>query len=127
MVIFEKFDANQQYASANKVKVGDTIYVREECADQQLAEKDKEIADLKEWVDWYKMWHDKFKKQIEDLTTELETYRPTRLKGEGQTKCSKCGDLSWTDFGYSKYKGQILCDKCLEEVLKGKDLCEKQK
>ena len=95
---------------------------REICEDlrSELAEKDKDFA-------WYKIWHDKFKKQIEDLTTELETYRPTRLKGEGQTKCSKCGDLSWTCFGYSKYKGQILCDKCLEEVLKGKDLCENQK
>ena len=76
----------------------------------------KYIDELKNDIGWYKMWHNKFKKQIEDLTTELETYRPTRLKGEGQTRCNKCGDLSWTCFGYSKYKGQILCDNCLKEM-----------
>lgn len=76
----------------------------------------KYIDELKRDIAWYKMWHKKFQKQIEELTTELETYRPTRLEGEGQTKCSKCGDLSWTCFGYSRYKGQTLCDKCLKEI-----------
>lgn len=85
--------------------------------EQQLAEKDKEIKDLKEMNDWYKMWHNKFKKQIEELTSELETYRPTRIKGEGQTTCHRCKERSWTCFGFYHYKGQTLCDKCLKEVL----------
>ena len=57
---------------------------------QQLAEKDKEFEELKEWQQWYEMWHKKFQKQIEDLTTELETYRPTKLHGNGQCECFKC-------------------------------------
>ena len=116
MEIFEKFDTNQQYASANKIKIGNTIYVREEYANQQLAEKDKEIKDLKEMNDWYKMWHKKFQKQVEELTTELETYRPTKLTGEGQTICHRCKEGNWTCFGFYHYKGQTLCDKCLKEI-----------
>lgn len=73
---------------------------------------EEELKDL----NWYKMWHKKFRKQIEDLTTELETYRPTKLSGNGQCQCSICGKVSWTDFGFSRYKGQTLCDKCLKEV-----------
>ena len=91
----------------------------------KLAEKDKEIEDLKEWQNWYSMWHKKFKKNIEELQTELETYRPTKLKGNGQCVCYGCeqkGEFGrfWTDW-CSKYKGHIYCDKCL------KDLLEKEK
>lgn len=81
------------------------------------AEKDKEIEDLKEWQDWYSMWHKKFQKQIEDLTTELETYRPTKLHGNGQCKCFNCNAINWTDW-CSQYKGHTYCDDCLKEVLK---------
>lgn len=89
---------------------------------QQLAEKDEEIEDLKEWQDWYSMWHKKFQKQIEDLTTELETYRPTKLHGNGQCECYKCKQegrqaRKWTDW-CSRYKGHTYCDDCLKEVLK---------
>lgn len=89
---------------------------------QQIIEKDKEIEDLKEWQDWYSMWHNKFKKQIEDLTTELETYRPTKLHGNGQCECYNCKQegnqpIHWTDWCYS-YKGHIYCDDCLKEILK---------
>lgn len=68
-------------------------------------------------IDWYKMWHKDFQNQIEKLTTQLETYRPTKLNGEGQTTCHKCKVINWTCFGFYRYKGQILCDKCLKEIL----------
>ena len=84
---------------------------------QHLAEKDKEIEELKQWKEWYSMWHNKFKKQIEDLTTELEIYRPTKLHGNGQCKCFNCNAINWTDW-CSKYKGHIYCDDCLKEILK---------
>lgn len=77
---------------------------------------EEELRDL----NWYKMWHKKFRKQIEDLTTELETYRPTKLSGNGQCKCSNCGKVSWTDFGFSRYNGQTLCDSCLKEFYQKK-------
>lgn len=77
----------------------------------------KYIDELKNDIAWYKMWHKKFQKQIEELTTELETYRPTKLKGEGQTTCHRCKKIGWTCFGFYHYKGQTLCDKCLKEVL----------
>ena len=81
------------------------------------AEKDEEIEDLKKWQDWYSMWHKKFQKQIEDLTTELETYRPTKLHGNGQCKCFNCNAINWTDW-CSQYKGHIYCNKCLKDILK---------
>ena len=89
---------------------------------QQLAEKDKEIEDLKKWQDWYSMWHENFKKQIEDLTTELETYRPTKLHGNGQCECYKCKQegkqpIHWTNW-CNEYKGHIYCNDCLKEILK---------
>lgn len=77
-------------------------------------------------LDWYKMWHKKFKKEIEDLTLELETYRPTKLHGNGQCKCPNCGNVNWTDFGFSRYKGQTLCDKCLKEVMQKEAKKEKE-
>ena len=79
----------------------------------------KQVDELKEELqnlDWYKMWHKKFKKEIDDLTLELETYRPTKLSGNGQCKCSECGVVCWTDW-FSRYKGQTLCDKCLNEII----------
>ena len=81
------------------------------------AEIIKYIEKLQDWVNWYSMWHKKFKNEIEELTKELETYRPTKITGEGQTRCHKCGDVSWTCFGFYHYKGQTLCDKCLKEIL----------
>lgn len=67
-------------------------------------------------LDWYKMWHTKLITETENLTTELETYRPTKLSGNGQCKCDKCGMVCWTDW-FSKYKGKTLCDKCLKEIM----------
>lgn len=86
--------------------------------EKQLADKDKKNAELEDWYKWYEMWHKKFKKQIEELTTELETYRPTKLTGEGQTTCHQCKQRNWTCFGFYHYKGQTLCDECLKKVLK---------
>ena len=85
--------------------------------DEQIVEPlQEQVKDL----DWYKMWHKKFKKEIEDLTLELETYRPTKLHGNGQCKCSNCGTIHWTDW-CSRYKGQTLCDKCLKEIMEGEN------
>lgn len=89
---------------------------------QQFVEKDKEIEDLKEWQEWYSMWHKKFQKQIEELTIELETYRPTKLHGNGQCECYKCKQegrqsIEWTDW-CSRYKGHIYCEDCIKEILK---------
>ena len=50
------------------------------------------------------------------MTLELETYRPTKLSGNGQCKCGVCGNVCWTDW-FSRYKGKTLCDKCLREIL----------
>jgi hypothetical protein len=50
------------------------------------------------------------------LTLELETYRPTKLSGNGQCKCSNCGNVSWTDW-FSRYKGKTLCNGCLKEII----------
>lgn len=89
---------------------------------QQLAKKDKEIEELKDWNEWYSIWYKEFQKQIEDLTIELETYRPTKLHGNGQCECYKCKiegrqPRHWTDW-CNKYKGHIYCDDCLKEILK---------
>lgn len=83
---------------------------------QQLEGKGKEIESLKKDKEWYLIWHEKFKKQIEELTTELETYRPTKLHGNGQCKCHKCQAIHWTDWCNS-YRGHIYCNNCLKEVL----------
>lgn len=98
------------------------------CLRQQLTEKDKEIKDLKDWNDWYSMWHKQFKKKIEDLETELETYRPTKLHGNGQCECYKCKvegrqPIHWTDW-CNKYKGHIYCDDCLKEILENNKIKE---
>ena len=83
------------------------LYFKQKAEIERLTE---ELANL----NWYKMWHNKFKNEIEALTLELETYRPTKLSGNGQCKCSNCGVVSWTDW-FSRYKGQTLCDECLKE------------
>ena len=91
---------------------------RDEYLDKAL-ELQKQVDELTEELknlDWYKMWHKKFKKEIDDLTLELETYRPTKLSGNGQCKCSNCGTVHWTDW-CSRYKGQTLCDRCLKEII----------
>lgn len=102
-----------------------------ECHKERLAERQKVITALcdekrelqkqvdklteqLEYLNWYKMWHNKFKKEIEDLTLELETYRPTKLSGNGQCKCSNCGVISWTNW-FASYKGQTLCNNCLKK------------
>ena len=89
---------------------------------QQLEEKDKEIEKLHRDKEWYSMWHKEFQKRIEDLTTELETYRPTKLHGNGQCECYKCKQegrqpIHWTDW-CNEYKGHIYCNKCLKDILK---------
>ena len=89
---------------------------------EQIEEKDNKIAELEKDIEWYKIWHNKFKKQIEDLTTELETYRPTKLHGNGQCSCYRCEqkvgfNRHWTDWCYS-YKGHTYCSDCLREILK---------
>lgn len=90
-----------------------------------LKEKDKEIEELKKWQEWYSIWHENFKKQIEDLTTELETYRPTKLHGNGQCKCFNCNAINWTDW-CSQYKGHIYCNKCLKDILKEEQTSQTQ-
>ena len=83
---------------------------------EELQKQVDELKDRLKDLDWYKMWHNKHKKEIDDLTLELETYRPTKLHGNGQCKCSNCKNVSWTDW-VSNYKGQTLCDKCLKEIV----------
>lgn len=83
--------------------------------EQQLAEKDKEIKNLQEKNNWLSMWHKKFQKEIEDLKTELETYRPTHLKGNGQCQCAICKQINWTDWCI-KYDGKTYCDGCFKQV-----------
>lgn len=87
----------------------------QETIDTQKAEIERLTRELQN-LDWYKMWHKKFKKEIDDLTLELETYRPTKLSGNGQCKCSICGGVSWTDW-FSRYKGKTICDGCLKEII----------
>ena len=84
--------------------------------------KDKEIEKLHRDKEWYSMWHKEFQKRIEDLTTELETYRPTKLHGNGQCECYKCKQegkqpIHWTNW-CNEYKGHIYCNKCLKDILK---------
>lgn len=92
----------------------DILHFIETASKEQIL---KTIVDLEDWKQWYSMWHNKFKKEIEELKTELETYRPTKLNGEGQTTCHKCKQINWTCFGFYHYKGQTLCDECLKEIL----------
>lgn len=96
----------------------ESINLKEEnCVLSELVDKkDKEIKELEGWVDWYKMWHKKFQIEIENLKTELETYRPTKLHGNGQCKCFNCNAINWTDW-CSSYKGHTYCDNCLKVVL----------
>lgn len=89
---------------------------------QQIEEKDKDIEKLHRDKEWYSMWHKEFQKRIEDLTTELETYRPTKLHGNGQCECYKCKQegkqpIHWTNW-CNEYKGHIYCNDCLKEILK---------
>ena len=93
----------------NSVKNSDKIFYEQKAEIERLTEELKNL-------DWYKMWHNKFKKEINDLTLELETYRPTKLSGNGQCKCSNCNHISWTDW-FSRYKGKTLCDECLKEII----------
>ena len=72
---------------------------------------DKLLDDIK----WYKMWHEKFKKEIEELKLELTDYRPTKLKGNGHCKCDICGLVCWTDWFYM-YKRKLVCDNCLKKM-----------
>lgn len=97
---------------------------------QQLEEKCKEIEKLNDDNKWYSMWHNKYQEQIKDLTTELETYRPTKLYGNGQCSCYRCEQKTgfnchWTDW-CSRYKGHIYCDDCLKEILKEENLNQTQ-
>ena len=96
----------------------ESINLKEEnCVLSELVDKkDKEIKELEGWVDWYKMWHKKFQIEIENLKTELETYRPTKLHGNCQCKCFNCNTINWTDW-CSSYKGHTYCDNCLKVVL----------
>ena len=87
----------------------------------RLQNENKRLTEELKNLDWYKMWHKQFKKEIDDLTLELETYRPTKLSGNGQCKCSICGVVSWTDW-FSRYKGQIICDECVKELLEKKNI-----
>ena len=82
----------------------------------------KQNDDLKSGIEWYKMWHKHFQKDIKKLQDELETYRPTKLTGNGACSCFGCEQKNgfnshWTDWCY-RYKGHIYCYKCLQEILK---------
>ena len=81
---------------------------------------EEEVKELKDWNSWYSMWHNKFKEQIKDLTTELETYRPTKLHGNGQCSCYNCEqtigfNVHWTDCCY-RYKGHVYYYECLKSL-----------
>ena len=128
--IFEKNGATNFFTTTVDIggKKGRYAFTIEKVGSQtvaeKLAEQKAEIERLTEELknlDWYKMWHKQFKKEIDDLTLELETYRPTKLSGNGQCKCSICGVVSWTDW-FSRYKGQIICDECLKELLEKKNI-----
>jgi len=87
-----------------------------------------EIKNLKEELefvqkdfDYHLSLIDKFESQIVDLQKELETYRPMRLRGNGQCSCYNCEKTKgfnrhWTNT-CSKYKGHVYCDICLNELL----------
>lgn len=92
---------------------------------QQLAEKEKEIEELKCYNNQYEVWRKLQNEQIEKLRTELETYRPTKLKGNGQCVCSVCGQINWTDF-CSRYDGKIYCDECFSHIITRDDLLRHQ-
>ena len=85
-------------------KYADTFFKEIQSLKQQLAEKDKEIAELK---------------------TELETYRPTKLKGRRHYKCSHCEKELNADF-CCKYEGKIFCNKCFRHIITRDDLLRHQ-
>lgn len=95
-------------------------------------ELEKQNVDLKKDIEWYQMWHEKFQGNIKKLQDELETYRPTKLTGNGFCSCFGCEQKNgfnshWTDWCY-RYKGHIYCYDCLQELLnKEKCICEKEK
>lgn len=94
-------------------------YAEENC--QRIAELEGEIKKTKEDLAWYSMWHKNFNEQINELTSELEIYRPTKLTGDGQCSCYGCEQKQgfnrhWTNSCY-RYKGLIYCSECLKEVL----------
>lgn len=96
---------------------------------KQIEEQEKEINSLKESNQWYSIWHNKFQDKIKKLQEELETYRPTKLKGNGQCSCYNCEitngfNRHWTDNCY-KFKGQIYCAKCFK-ILFGGEFDEKR-
>lgn len=71
-------------------------------------ELEKQNIDLKDDIEWYKMWCQQFQSKIKKLQDELETYRPTKLTGNGD--------------------GHIYCEDCLQELLnKEKIIWEKEK
>lgn len=90
-------------------------YAERQTCDEQKTEIERLTEELKN-LDWYKMWHNRHQTEINDLTLELETYRPTKLSGHGQCKCANCGSVSWTDW-FSRYKGKTLCNECLKEIM----------
>ena len=75
----------------------------------------KDVDKLLDDLHWYKMWHEKFLKQIAELKLELTDYRPTKLSGNGLCKCDVCGRTCWTDWFY-KYKRKLVCNDCLKKM-----------
>lgn len=39
-----------------------------------------------------------------------------KLRGNGQCKCDKCGQINWTDWCFH-YDGLTLCDNCIKKEL----------
>ena len=66
------------------------------------------------------MWHKNFQLQIEKMQKELETFRPTKLTGNGQCSCHQCEidkgiNRHWS-IGCYRFKGHTYCGDCMKKL-----------
>lgn len=88
---------------------------------QQFEGVEGKIRLLEGDIQNYRNWHNVYERQISTLMTELETYRPTKLEGNGQCSCYSCEEKEgfnrhWTSWCY-RYKGHIYCNNCLTKII----------